>query len=102
MTIFYTTPVKIYKPAEIMKMSPGMLRRELSALCAIEPEMAGKIEAEIGFTPIWTKMSAIQYAQLATAWAKLEDSNIGVFGQLLDLSLDYARKAYAIFQDNGG
>lgn len=66
---------KLYTPQEILSMSPNAMKRTLSSICALEPEMADKIETVLGFAPRWSKMTTIQYALIALAWIYLESKS---------------------------
>jgi hypothetical protein len=57
----------------ILMMTPAKLRKELTHSCAIDPSLAGKIEAEVKFEPRWSKMSTMQYALVAAAWARINE-----------------------------
>jgi hypothetical protein len=64
---------ELYQPtsSEILHMRPRDLRAWLTKRMAADSTLPEKIAGLVGFAPRWSAMSAIQYAQVAIAWASL-------------------------------
>jgi hypothetical protein len=64
---------ELYQPtsSEILHMRPRDLRAWLTKRMAADSTLPEKIAGLVGFAPRWSAMSALQYAQVAIAWASL-------------------------------
>ena len=58
-------------PSEILHMRPNALRAWLTRRMAADSTLADKIAAIVGYAPVWSTLSTVQFAQVALAWASL-------------------------------
>jgi len=58
---------------DILNLRPNDLQKALTKRMASDTILAEQISKMVGYIPRWYKLSAIEYAQIALAWASLEE-----------------------------
>ena len=86
-----------YTPAEILAMRPATLRYALTRRLAIDEQLPGLIANLCGFQPRWYRLSTIEIAMVALAWAICEETDIR---NVADMTVTLFKMAELVKGDN--